>query len=60
MVILTLCLQPHCYLDGMAVKRTSWTICAGPEVYLQSSFNHTFLPHVAAKVGITYKLNNHE
>ena len=26
----------------------------GPEVYLQSSVNHTFIPHVAAKVGVTY------
>jgi hypothetical protein len=26
----------------------------GPEVSLQSSVNHTFIPHVAAKVGVTY------
>ncbi|WP_304236602.1 hypothetical protein [Jiulongibacter sediminis] len=28
----------------------------GPEVYLQSSFNHTYLPHLAAKIGLTYQL----
>lgn len=32
------------------------TIYLGPEIYLQSSFNHTFLPHVAAKLGLTYKI----
>jgi len=29
----------------------------GPEVYLQSSFNHIFLPHLAMKFGFTYKFN---
>ena len=32
-----------------------WTIHFGPEVYLQSSFNHIFLPHIAMNVGMTYK-----
>jgi hypothetical protein len=31
-----------------------WTFHIGPEVYLQSNFNHTFLPHIAANIGLTY------
>lgn len=37
-------------------KMQSWRIHVGPEVYLQSSYNHIYLPHVATKVGFTYKL----
>jgi hypothetical protein len=43
--------------DGSRRKNQRWAVHAGPEVYLQSSFNHIFLPHVAAKIGFTYKLN---
>jgi hypothetical protein len=41
--------------DGTRRKNLPITIHIGPEIYLQSNFNHSFLPHVAAKVGITYK-----
>jgi hypothetical protein len=41
--------------DGTRKKKLPITIHFGPEVYLQSHFNHIYLPHVAAKVGITYK-----
>lgn len=44
--------------DGTRRKKLPWTIHFGPEVYLQSSFNHIFLPHVAVKVGFTYKFKN--
>ena len=43
--------------DGSRRNNRRWAVHAGPEVYLQSSFNHIFLPHVAAKIGFTYKLN---
>lgn len=43
--------------DGSRRNILPWTLYIGPEVYLQSSFNHIFLPHVAAKIGFTYKLN---
>jgi hypothetical protein len=43
--------------DRSRRQKLPWSIYFGPEVYLQSSFNHIFLPHVAAKLGITYKLN---
>jgi hypothetical protein len=43
--------------DGSRRKNQRWAVHAGPEVYLQSSLNHIFLPHVAAKIGFTYKLN---
>tara|TARA_B100000780_G_C21039063_1_gene416856 strand:+ start:382 stop:963 length:582 start_codon:yes stop_codon:yes gene_type:complete len=43
--------------DGTKKNKLPCTIYLGPEVYLQSSFNHTFLPHLAAKIGFTYKLN---
>jgi len=43
--------------DGSRNLNLPWSIYFGPEVYLQSSFNHIFLPHVAAKLGLTYKLN---
>jgi hypothetical protein len=42
--------------NGGRRTNRSWMIYIGPEVYLQSAFNHTFLPHVAARVGFTYKL----
>lgn len=41
--------------DGSKKRKLPMTIYLGPEVYLQSSFNHIFLPHVAAKIGFTYK-----
>lgn len=41
--------------DGTRKKNLPWTFHIGAEVYLQSSFNHIFLPHTAAKVGFTYK-----
>lgn len=41
--------------DGTRRRKLPVTIYLGPEVYLQSHFNHTFLPHVAVKAGITYK-----
>ncbi len=43
--------------DGSRKHNLPWMIYIGPEVYLQSSFNHIFLPHMAAKVGFTYKFN---
>lgn len=43
--------------DGSRRNNLPWTVHIGPEVYLQSSFNHIFLPHVAAKIGITYKFH---
>lgn len=33
-----------------------YTVHFGPEVYIQSSFNHIYLPHLAVKVGLTYKI----
>jgi len=42
--------------DGTRKMDLPWSFHLGVEVYLQSSFNHIFLPHVAAKVGFTYKL----
>ncbi len=41
--------------DGTRKNDLPFTIHAGVETYLQSSFNHIFLPHAAAKVGITYQ-----
>ncbi len=41
--------------DATRKGNHQWTVHFGPEVYLQSSFNHIFLPHVAAKLGMTYK-----
>ena len=43
--------------DGSRRNNLPWTVHLGPEIYLQSSFNHQFLPHVAVKMGITYKFN---
>ncbi|MCB0635419.1 MAG: hypothetical protein KDC54_02315 [Lewinella sp.] len=43
--------------DGSRRHDLPWTIHLGPEVYLQSAFNHQFLPHLAAKIGFTYKFN---
>ncbi|MEZ4926888.1 MAG: hypothetical protein R3A50_11455 [Saprospiraceae bacterium] len=42
--------------DGSRRNNLPWMIYFGPEVYLQSSFNHIFLPHVVAKIGFTYKI----
>lgn len=44
--------------DGNKKNNLPWTIYLGPEIYLQSSFNHIFLPHVATKLGFTYKINH--
>lgn len=41
--------------DGTRRNNSPWTIYMGPEIYLQSSFNHIFLPHAAFKIGFTYK-----
>ena len=41
--------------DGTRKRNLPYTIHIGPEIYLQSNFNHFFLPHVAGKIGITYK-----
>lgn len=41
--------------DGSRRNDLPWTIHIGPEVYLQYPYNHIFLPHVAAKIGFTYK-----
>lgn len=41
--------------DGTRKMNLPLTVHIGVEAYLQSSFNHLFLPHAAAKVGITYK-----
>ncbi|MCB9320488.1 MAG: hypothetical protein H6570_14500 [Lewinellaceae bacterium] len=54
--------HPH-FMPNMSIligwdgSRRPWTVHLGPEVYLQSSFNHQFLPHIAVKMGITYKFN---
>ena len=44
--------------DGTRKMNLPWTFHAGVEAYLQSSFNHIFLPHAAAKVGLTYKFKS--
>lgn len=41
--------------DGTKKTNLPVMIHFGPEIYLQSGFNHTFLPHAAAKLGFTYK-----
>ncbi|WP_346863107.1 hypothetical protein [uncultured Draconibacterium sp.] len=41
--------------DSTRKGNRHWTVHLGPEVYLQSSYNHIFLPHIAINVGITYK-----
>lgn len=41
--------------DGTRKKKLPITIFVGPELYFQSNFNHFYLPHVAGKIGITYK-----
>lgn len=48
-----------CFLIGWdgSSSNLPWMLHIGPEIYLQSSFNHIFLPHIAAKIGFTYKLN---
>lgn len=44
--------------DGTRKMKLPWTFHIGAEAYLQSSFNHIFLPHAAARVGFTYKFKN--
>lgn len=50
---------PNCSVllgwDGSRKKDLPFTVHVGVEAYLQSAFNHVFLPHMAAKVGMTYK-----
>jgi hypothetical protein len=41
--------------DSTRKGKQFWAVHFGPEVYLQSHVNHIFLPHVAVKVGLTYK-----
>ncbi|MCB0669679.1 MAG: hypothetical protein KDC80_27830, partial [Saprospiraceae bacterium] len=41
--------------DGSRRKNLPWSVHFGPEIYLQSSYNHIFLPHIAVKVGLIYK-----
>lgn len=43
--------------DGTRQGKQLWMVHLGPEVYLQYPYNHVFLPHVAVKIGFTYKLN---
>jgi len=40
--------------DGTRKMKLPWTFHVGAEIFLQSSFNHIFLPHAAARVGLTY------
>lgn len=44
--------------DGSSRNNLPWSVYIGPEVYLQYPYNHIFLPHVAAKIGFTYKFNH--
>ena len=41
--------------DGTRKMDLPWTFHVGAIVYLQSSFNHIFLPHTVATIGLTYK-----
>jgi hypothetical protein len=41
--------------DGTRKNNLPLTVHIGAEAYFQSNFNHIFLPHVAAKIGMTYK-----
>lgn len=54
--------MPTCSLllgwDGTRKSDLPWKIHLGIEAYYQSGFNHIFLPHVAAKVGVSYLLKN--
>lgn len=46
-------------LVGCNIKRINnapLAIHFGPEMYLQSRYNHIYLPHLAVKLGFTYKL----
>lgn len=40
--------------DNTKKNNLPWTFHIGPEIYLQSHFNHSFLPHIAANIGLTY------
>lgn len=42
--------------QGSQKQHLPWSLYLGPEVYLQSHFNHSYLPHIAVKMGITYKI----
>lgn len=44
--------------DGSRKYNLPWSVHLGVEIYLQYPYNHIFLPHVAAKVGFTYKLKH--
>ncbi len=41
--------------DGSRKANLPLSIHIGAEAYLQSAVNHTFIPHAATKVGVTYK-----
>ncbi len=41
--------------DGSRKANLPLSIHIGAEVYMQSSVNHTFIPHTAALLGFTYK-----
>jgi hypothetical protein len=41
--------------NGNRTGQSPWAVGIGAETYLQSSFNGIFLPHVAAKLDVTYK-----
>lgn len=43
--------------DGMRDNKLPYAFHLGPEVYLQSRYNHIYLPHAALNVGFTYKIN---
>jgi hypothetical protein len=45
--------------DGSHKKDIPVSVFIGPEVYFQSHFNHTYLIHIAAKVGVTFKIKKH-
>lgn len=44
-------------LDNFKRNNKPWLFHFGPEIYWQYPTNHIFIPHVAFKVGFTYKLN---
>lgn len=43
--------------DGTKKQNAPYRIYFGPELYLQSSYNHIFLPHLALKLGFSYKID---
>lgn len=41
--------------NGSRKQNLPLSVHIGVEAYYQSNFNHIFLPHIAAKIGVTYK-----